>query len=562
MTQAQTEAPLIRTFRGSRDALIQKAAEEPDLSWRVLATLNVFRLLTCVALLGLFFAKSDPRFFGHSNPTLHLATSASYLVFAIVIGIFLRQRWVPATVLGTVQMIVDILAIASLMHASSGVSSGIGGLLIIFVGAGSLVLPPRYPAILAAFATFAILGQQILAQLFGLTTPSNYPAAGILSGIIFAIALVAQPLARRIQASEALARQFGVDLKNLSELNQYIVQHLRESIVVVDASDDIRLINSSANRLLGSTEPLAGMPLAVAFDPLAAHIVDWRNDTSISSHPEFTLNTDAESARITAHLAPLGKDGERNGPILIFLENVSLMNARVQQSKLASLGRLSASIAHEIRNPVGAMSHAAQLLGESPALTEDDVRLTEIIQTHSSRVSHIIENVLQLSRRDSGRPESLPLKGWLAEFAEEFVGTLELQEGEFTIGDVPQDLAVRMDRSHLRQVLWNLCDNAVKYASETGGILVEVQAGRMLDGRGRPYIEILDCGLGVDAATADKIFEPFFTARSGGTGLGLYISRELCELNRATLVYLDRPGGGSIFRIVFADPDRWDTQDE
>ncbi len=84
----------------------------------------------------------------------------------------------------------------------------------------------------------------------------------------------------------------------------------------------------------------------------------------------------------------------------------------------------------------------------------------------------------------------------------------------------------------------------------------------MQDGRGRPYIEILDCGLGVDAATADKIFEPFFTARSGGTGLGLYISRELCELNRATLVYLDRPGGGSIFRIVFSDPDRWDTQDD
>jgi len=112
----------------------------------------------------------------------------------------------------------------------------------------------------------------------------------------------------------------------------------------------------------------------------------------------------------------------------------------------------------------------------------------------------------------------------------------------------------------LRQVLWNLCDNAVKYASETGGIMVEIQGGR-IQGQERPYIEVLDCGLGVDAATADKIFEPFFTARSGGTGLGLYISRELCELNRATLLYLDRPGGGSIFRIVFADPDRWDTQD-
>ena len=562
MNQAQTEAPLKRTFRGSRDALLQKAIDEPDLSWRVLATLNVFRLLTSIALFAIYFAKTDPRFFGHSNPTLYIATSTGYLVFAVLSAISLRQRWVPATVLGSTQVVVDICAIVAMMHASSGISSGIGGLLIIFVGAGSLVCPPRFPAILAAFATFAILGQQILSQVLELAAPSNYPASGILSGIIFAIALAAQPLARRIQASEALARQFGVDLKNLSELNQYIVQHLRESIVVVDAGDDIRLINSSANRLLGAAESNSGTPLAIAFEPLAAHIMEWRHDTSLSSHPEFTLNTDDDSTRVTAHLAPLGKDGQRDGPILIFLEDVSLMNARVQQSKLASLGRLSASIAHEIRNPVGAMSHAAQLLGESPALTDDDVRLTEIIQTHSSRVSHIIDNVLQLSRRDSSRPELLTLGGWLNEFAEEFTGTLELQEGEFSVVDTGQEVEVRMDRSHLRQVLWNLCDNAVKYASETGGILVELQTGRMQDGKGRPYIEVLDSGLGVNAATADKIFEPFFTARSGGTGLGLYISRELCELNRATLVYLDRPGGGSIFRIVFADPDRWDTQDE
>jgi len=561
MNQAQTETPLKRTFRGNRDALIQKAIEEPDLSWRVLVTLNGFRLLTCAALIGLFFARTDPRFFGHDNPVLYVGTGIFYMLFAILAGIALRQRWIPLTALGTSQIIVDIVAIAVMMHASSGISSGIGGLLIIFVGAGSLVLPSRYPAILAAFATFAILGQQVLSQVLDLTTSANYPAAGILSGIIFAIALAAQPLARRIQASEALARQFGVDLKNLSELNQYIVQHLRESIVVVDAEDDVRLINSSAIRLLGSESAIAGSPLAASFEPLADHIREWRTDRSLSSHPEFTLSSESDVSRITAHLAPLGKDGERNGPILIFLEDVGLMNARVQQSKLASLGRLSASIAHEIRNPVGAMSHAAQLLAESDALSDDDVRLTEIIQTHSSRVSHIIDNVLQLSRRDSSRPERLAIGEWLRDFSEEFTGTLELQEGEFSIGDFPADLVVRMDRSHLRQVLWNLCDNAVKYASETGGIMVEIQGGRM-HGKGRPYIEVADCGLGVDKATADKIFEPFFTARSGGTGLGLYISRELCELNRATLVYLDRPGGGSIFRIVFADPDRWDTQEK
>jgi len=235
------------------------------------------------------------------------------------------------------------------------------------------------------------------------------------------------------------------------------------------------------------------------------------------------------------------------------------MNSRVQQSKLASLGRLSASIAHEIRNPVGAMSHAAQLLGESAVIKDEDKRLTEIIQSNSDRVSHIIDNVLQLSRRERSRPERFWLKVWLDDFAQEFTRTLELQEGALSVTEISDDIEVRMDTGHLRQVLWNLCDNAIEYASETGGILIELQAGR-LQSQGRPYVEVLDHGLGVNAATAEKMFEPFYTERSGGTGLGLYISRELCALNRATLLYLDRPGGGSIFRIVFADPDRWDTE--
>ena len=561
MNQAQTDGFLRRTFRGSRDALILKAMDEPELGWRVLVTLNAFRLLISTTLLLLFVIGSDPRFFGDVKPTLFAATAAGYLVFAILSALSLRQQWVRRNALAVTQLLVDVVAIVMLMHASGGIQSGLGGLLVIFIGAGALVMPITMSASLAALATFAIIGEQAYTQLTSITISPNYPAAGVLSGIIFAMALAAQPLARRIQASEALARQFGVDLKNLSELNEYIVQHLRESIIVLDTGGDIRLINSSASRLLDQDEVPAGTPLHHIWQPLADYIVGWRADRDQSSHPELTLITEGDNVRITAHLAPLGKAGLRSGPIMIFLEDVSHMNARVQQSKLASLGRLSASIAHEIRNPVGAMSHAAQLLGESPGLDEDDIRLTEIIRTHSSRVSHIIENVLQLSRRESSRPERLHVHGWLNDFADEFVRTLELQEGEFSVKDIPEDLEVRMDPTHLRQVLWNLCDNAVKYASETGGIMVEVQGGRM-SGQGRPYIEVLDCGLGVDKATADQMFEPFFTARSGGTGLGLYISRELCELNRATLVYLDRPGGGSIFRIVFADPDRWDRLDD
>ena len=550
------QATTVNTDASRGQVTAHRFVDDTELTWRVLGTLNLFRLVVPVVLLALFFAGADSRVFGERYPGLFSTTAAGYLVFAAISGLAIRQRWVAAVPLAIAQITVDIVTVVILMHSSGGISSGLGGLLIVFVGAGSLVLSRQLPAFFAAVATLAILGEQFFSQVAGASDTGNYSAAGVLGAIIFAIALAAKPLARRIQVSEELARQRGVDLANLSELNEYIVQHLRESIVVLDADDRARLINASAAQLLGAPETCTGKRLAEISQPLAGFIEDWRRDLTRKSHLEFTMIAADNSARITAHLAPLGRGGERNGPLLLFLEDASLMNARVQQSKLASLGRLSASIAHEIRNPVGAMSHAGQLLAESAALTEDDLRLTEIIRTHAERVSHIVDNVLQLSRRESSRPEQFLLKPWLQDFGAEFTRTLELMEGELSVGEVPNDLEVRMDPSHLRQVLWNLCDNAVKYASETGGILVELQAGRM-QRTGRPYLEVLDQGHGVAPDIVDKIFEPFFTDRKGGTGLGLYISRELCELNRATLVYQARNIGGSIFRIVFVDPSRW-----
>ena len=556
-TMTQT---LTGTMSPKSEYPLQRAVDESDLTWRVLGTLNLFRLLLAIVLLGLFFAGGEPRLFGDRYPLLFSAMAAAYLMFAIISGLAIRGRWVTVGPQTITQVTVDIAAVVILMHASGGISSGLGGLLVVFVGAGSLVLPLQVPAFFAAVATIAVLGEQFFSQIGGVSDTSNFSAAGILGAIIFAIALAARPLSRRIQFSEALARQRGVDLANLSELNEYIVQHLRESIVVIDSNNCIRLINASAAKLLGAAADCHGDNIGKISADLAAYISTWRTDREASPHTDLTMNADDDGALIKAHLAPLGKTDARTGPVLVFLEDASLMNARVQQSKLASLGRLSASIAHEIRNPVGAMSHAGQLLAESDGLTSDDLRLTEIIRTHAERVSHIIDNVLQLSRRESSQPERFRLGPWLNDFAQEFSRTLELQEGELSSMGADEDLEVRMDPSHLRQVLWNLCDNAVKYASETGGILVELQVGRTTR-TGQPYLEVLDHGHGIDASTADKIFEPFFTARSGGTGLGLYISRELCELNRATLSYHRRETGGSIFRIVFADPDRWEDVD-
>ena len=225
------------------------------------------------------------------------------------------------------------------------------------------------------------------------------------------------------------------------------------------------------------------------------------------------------------------------------------------------MGRLSASIAHEIRNPIGAMSHAGQLLGESPTIGPPEQRLTDIIRVNARRVSQIVESVLALSRRDKTRPERLQLKPWLEDFAREFVQTLELYEDAVRVVGAT-DVEANMDPTHLHQVLWNLCDNAVKYASATAGaIAVELGCG-YLEASGRPYIEVADRGPGIDPSKVEEVFEPFYTGQPGGTGLGLYISRELAERNGANLRYQARPGGGSLFRIVFADLSRWQSNEE
>jgi two-component system sensor histidine kinase PilS (NtrC family) len=260
------------------------------------------------------------------------------------------------------------------------------------------------------------------------------------------------------------------------------------------------------------------------------------------------------STQINTHIAPL--DGRDDGPVLIFLEDAGLLAEKVQQSKLAALGRLTASIAHEIRNPVGAMSHAGQLLAESPAIGPDEHRLLSIIGTNSRRVSEIVDNILQLSRREASKPQLLSLRAWTTAFVAEFTATMELFEGQ--VATLPgEDLDVRMDPGHLHQIVWNLCENAAKYASEAaGGIAVEISWGRMSGSR-RPYLEVSDRGPGIPESLHDRVFEPFATGPNGGTGLGLFISRELCECNRAALIYEPRAGGGSVFRIVFADPARW-----
>ena len=427
---------------------------------------------------------------------------------------------------------------------------------MVLVGAASLRLSNERALFAAAISALAVLGEQTLAFSQGLSPVNAFIPAGFLGAIIFLVAAAANPLARRLRESEALAMQRGIDLANLAQLNDYVIQNLRESLVVVDAADEIRLINQSAADLLGADVHKAGQGLQQVSPELARVLRNWRAG---QAGPDATLGFPSAggTVRINTYVAPL--EGSENGPVLMFLEDASLLAEKVRQTKLVALGRLSASIAHEIRNPVGALSHAAQLLSESPAIRDEERRLLEIIGMNSSRVSEIVENVMQLSRRDTTRPESIDLATWVDSFVKEFVSTCELSPGSLVITAPDQPLSVRMDPSHLRQVCWNLCENALQYAGENvGRPVAEIRFGR-LSGMRRPYLEIADRGPGIDEEMRERLFEPFATGQAGGTGLGLFISRELCECNRATLIFEPRDQGGSIFRIVFADPRRWET---
>ncbi len=410
------------------------------------------------------------------------------------------------------------------------------------------------PLFLAALAAIAVLVHTIWQQLSGQFDISAYAAAGFLGLVLFTIAGSASVLATRVRESEALVRQKDLDLANLADLSQYIVQHLRESILVVDVADRIRLINESAAEILGDVHAIPGALVGEVSPRLLYTLSTWRQSVLSDTEPPSFVAADGARV-IQPHFAPLG--GSAPGPTLIFLEDTSLMAERVQQSKLAALGRLSASIAHEIRNPVGAMSHAGQLLAESPGISPGDRRLTDIIRNNAERVSTIINNVLQLSRRESINPARMTLADWLEEFLAEFCETMQVPRGALAVYVGADDLEVRFDPTHLHQVVWNLCDNAIKYGEPDEGIKAQIRLNRLAPSY-RPYLEVADRGAGIEPQAADRIFEPFFTGRKGGTGLGLFIARELCQLNRSILLYEPRGGGGSVFRVVFSDPQRWE----
>ena len=519
----------------------------PKPAWQALLYFSAYRVLLAGLLISLVILGASPRVLGGLDFGLFTLVCGAYFGFGVLTAAASYWQWPRFRVQIVTQVVVDILALTILMHASGGVTSGFGLLLVVAIAGGSILTEGRIAILFAAVASIAVLGQQLYLWHLNPWTFTNYPHAGMLGAAFFATAYIAYISARRIRTSEALAARREVDLANLAQLNEHIIQRMQSGIVIVDADERVRMVNRSAERLLGLTGPSEGRTLRVLAPELDSLLCRWQDDMGQS-----TYMMEAAAARLTlqssfAALGPAASQGT-----LVFLEDASAMNQRAQELKLASLGRLAGSIAHEIRNPLSAVSHANQLLGESENLDRGDQRLLRIIRDNAERMNTIVENVLQLGRGKAAVPQKFELGPWMEAFVAEFIANSSAQADQLRVS-LSQDLReVRFDPSQLHQVVWNLCENGLRHAGSPP--LLEVRAGVALETH-RPYLEIVDNGDGISASMREQVFEPFFTTRVDGTGLGLYVARELCEGNQASLTLLNN-NSGCCFRITFADPRR------
>jgi len=524
---------------------------EPDLQvqtpWGALKLFSFYRIILSGFLLVLIATGNLPSPFGIHAQGMFTTGVIGHLTAGIFLLLLVQYQRPAFRDQVFAQLIVDFIVFAVLMYASGGVSSGIGLLLVMSVAAGSLLLIGRTVYVFAAAGALIILLVEFFVSVSTKDQTTNFTQAGLLGAVLFATAGLAHILATRIKISEELAARRGKDLVSLSRLNARIVQRMRSGLLVLDHKGIVHLANVSATRFLSVSGAVDDIPLVKISPELYELLKVWRQ----GDHTTRLFRPVHGSTDVQVSFTYLGS--EQDSDILVFMEDAAAMRQKAQQMKLASLGQLTASIAHEIRNPLGAISHAGQLLSESPKLEESDQRLLQIIKDHSSRVNKIIENILQLGRRDDSIPESFSIALWLEKFAEDFRLQNDLSEQAIIYSIDPENTTVTMDQSQLHQVVTNLCENALHYSTRNPKI--ELRCSIRADSD-RPYLDIIDQGPGIREEQAEQIFEPFFTDRTAGTGLGLYIASELCEANQAVLALHKNTTEGCVFRITFAHPDK------
>jgi two-component system sensor histidine kinase PilS (NtrC family) len=524
----------------ARELTIAGAALKPPVRdhasaalWRSLRYFNVYRLVAAALLLMIAAAWGSNLQFGARNYALFVFVAAAQCVCSLFWFVLIRARWRFELQLG-VQVFVDVGATALLTYASHGITSGLGLLLLTTLAAAGLVSRGRLTLFYAALATIAILLEHTIEVLRFDAPMALYAQAGLLCAAYFAVAWLAHELAKYAIASEELAARREIDLENMAHVSEHVIRDMQDGVLVVDGEGVIRQFNARAERILGPMPDRRDVALSEYAPAVAKRFSAWRAD---EYGAEAAADTNV-TAEIGARIVPIGR--QRRSGAVIFLEDRTRIQTEARQMKLAALGRLTANIAHEIRNPLGAISHATELLQEEPPSTDTAKRLITIIHDNAQRLNRMVNDVLKLRRSDSVHVERFRVADYLEVFVEQFCQIERIDPGIFSI-ELNADPKVVFDRSHLNQVMWNLSRNALRHCRrEKGSIRVVVDT---TDGGDTVKLEVIDDGPGVPAGLRSQLFEPFFTTATGGTGLGLYIAREVCEANDAKLDYVEAAPG-------------------
>lgn len=512
-----------------------------DQSWTPARVYAAYRLVLSLALFVVFQADLPGPSLGHQAPDLFLYAVTIFLLLAVLtppLEYFVTAErhwsWILWPLVG------DIVLLTLLIHASGGLGTPLTALLMVTVAAGNILLPGRRGLLITALAAILILLEQFLQGLRINEEPFQLTAAGLLGLSLFVVSLIVRQIADRLARSEALAEQQQQEIEQLEELNRHIVQRMRTGIVVFDAQLQVLLSNPSARNLFDGR--LEGQP---APRELVDAFRQWQANPTRTPEPAIVSPA---AQTINMGFARLAEGAQ--SPVIAFLEDHSRVVQEAQQLKLASLGRMSATIAHEIRNPLSAIRHAAGLLVDNQRDAEDR-RLLGMIENHVDRVDTIINDVLYLSRRPTGQVERRALRDILEE-----VRTRWLDQGvpadRVFIQENRPGVEVRFDMLQLTQVLDNLIGNARHHGGATTKVTLDID---LHEATGLPRLRVLDDGPGVADTAQAQLFEPFFTTEQSGTGLGLFVCRELCEANQARLDY-EAGHDGACFVITFSHPER------
>ncbi|MDR3414666.1 MAG: histidine kinase dimerization/phospho-acceptor domain-containing protein [Nevskia sp.] len=522
--------------------------ETPE-DWRLLRILSYYRLLLVMGLVILCAKGYGPFLFERIERGPFYHATIAYGTTALLLLPLTLYRTLGLTPQALLHFAIDACGISLLVYTTHGLSSGLGVLLLTPAVGCSSVLGARMALLLAAIGTLIVFGEELLRLSQMGLQPSDMSGAGLLGLILFGTTIATSTVAQRARRSEALAARVGSDLASLSQLNQRIIEDMETGVLVVDTDQRIRLLNAAARRLLGTSPRAEGTPLGEQVPELGVAMSAWEQNPGRPIEPISLLGSAAE---VAPRFMRLG--GGTAAQILVLLDDAGRLREQAQQMNLAALGRLSASIAHEIRNPLAAIDHAGQLLAESPRQDHEERRLLDMIRRHTSRIDKIVRDVLSLSRRDAASPTTIHLRAFLERTVAIYREAHPRQACNVDLDAVAPELTVRFDPNHLQQILLNLWDNSFEHgAGGAGGrdaVRVALSAGRQSP-PGQVFLDVADNGGGISSELRDRVFEPFFTTAHKGTGLGLYLARDMCEYNYARLLLLPSERGVR-FRILFA----------